>query len=970
MGRVLRGLLARRGSTLLLLVLTVVAVAAAAAAPAYEQAARTSILQTTLTTSQSLGSQLEVTDAVNTPVDPAAAGAVVEQVLRGGRSFAAPVLADEATDQVGTTTYNLVSRTGSCADLHLLSGRCPTRTGEVLQGALDPGFHRSTPTRIGGLTVVGTYAVPAFGDPTWFGRYDIYFPAEGPDALFASQATARKYGGQAFVVVDVALRARGLTAGGLAGADRAVDRVLTSQTLSEQGYTSVSLLDATVTTVHQGWSALAIPTVLATAELLLLVWLMLSLLVVDDIEARAPEVALAKLRGRRPASVLAVAVGEPLAILTLAVPVGAVLGLLVAHLLAHANLQPGTPVGLPALSWAAAAAAVLGGVAAVLASSRRVLRRGVLEQWRRTTREAPTRGWVIDAILLTGAAAGLGEVIATGAIGSSSHGLQVELVPGLIALAASVVLSRLLPPGCRLLARLTARRGSLAPYLALRQIGRRSGGTRTTIVLASSVAVALFGVAAFSVGHHARSRVAAATVGAPTVLTVEPPQGVDLAAVVDRVDPSGRRAVAVSIGYGGSGNLVLAVDPSRFAAVASWSSPAIAAAVAHDLDPTTTAPTVLTGSAVRLGFSEPLPPGAAVGIEVSEGGGYLPVTLTGTRGTYSGLLTNCPCTLGELTVEGVSGGIGGHSVLTTFAQRTAAGWVELPGAVTHWQVDPDDVGSEKIAPRTAGLSWTYETVSGGEADLLATDRPDPLPAVTASPVGSVGDATPATGLDGQDLLVVPVAVTNALPGSPDEGVVVDRTLALRASGGADIGTQQIWLARGAQSLEPALRKAGVQIQSSQATAALRTSYDRAGPALSDSVLLLDAGIAAALAVLGATTVLLVAARRRRYEYASLIVGGASRATVWRVLVLEQAITSGYAVVIGAAAGVAGIVVTLRKVPVLQPVPVAPPLDLAPPVGILALTVLGAIVVIGLAAALSATALVRSVRPGTLRETQQ
>jgi putative ABC transport system permease protein len=206
-----------------------------------------------------------------------------------------------------------------------------------------------------------------------------------------------------------------------------------------------------------------------------------------------------------------------------------------------------------------------------------------------------------------------------------------------------------------------------------------------------------------------------------------------------------------------------------------------------------------------------------------------------------------------------------------------------------------------------------------------------------------------------------------VPGAPGEGIVVDRDYALRASGGIDQSRQQVWLAAGAQSMVEKLRAAGVQIQGISTTAQMRIELDREGPALASTVLLFDAAVAALLAALGTMVSLVGAARRRRYEYASLVAGGASRWAIWRSLLLEQTLVLGYGLAVGVAAGVAGMLLVLRKIPVLQTVPVSPPLTFALPgaalLGALALVV----AVVAAVAVAVATGLVASVTPAALRE---
>src|SRR4029079_11656702 len=83
-------------------------------------------------------------------------------------------------------------------------------------------------------------------------------------------------------------------------------------------------------------------------------------------------------------------------------------------------------------------------------AARRALVRPVTEQWRRTDRHAAHRGWVLDAVLLTGALAGLAELITAGDVTSARSGSLGLLVPGLLGLAAAVIASRLVPVACGL----------------------------------------------------------------------------------------------------------------------------------------------------------------------------------------------------------------------------------------------------------------------------------------------------------------------------------------------------------------------------------------------------------------------------------------------------------------------------------------------------------------------------------------
>lgn len=983
LGRLLRGLAHRGSTTALLALIAVVAAAAAAAAPAYRDAARISVVSSTFATAPVSAQQLQVkidgAEGIRAQtLRDAIHSLLVDDtgVARAARVFAPPVVGIEATTQIGDQPgFPVVFRTDVCTHLHLIRGHCPTATGEALTAQTDTvDAPTSAQFATAGLRVVGVYARADPGDPYWFSRYDSLFPAESSSALFVTQSTAERFSRTPTLVVGIGLATTRLTPGDLDAVTRAYIRVVQDQGLAAHNATGFTTIQPTVQLVQQGWSSLDVPTVVATGSLLVLSWLLLFLVVTEDVETRGDQIALARLRGLPRRRVLAAGVAEPLVVLVLAVPVGTLLGWLAAHLLAGHLLGAGIPVGLPALSWVAAVVAVLGGGAAAVAASRRVFARGVLEQWRPTSRSGPRRGWVLDAVLVTAAAAGLVELGVTGAVSSSSSGVQVELMPALLALAVAVVASRLLPSLCRLAATRTRRHGGLAAYLAVRHVARRPGGTRSVMVLAAAVGIALFGVAAWSTGGAARQRVAAVSVGAPTVLTVTPPPDADLGAIVARVDPGGRAAVAVST-YSSVGQTLLAADPARFAAVASWAPGTPVAAVAARLAPRADPPVVVDGDGLRLhlsgrGLDRLLVSATVTGI-ASRGLASVQLLPTG-GGKYAGSLSACPCTLAQLAVSGPRlTPVADTVVLSEVEVHGPAGWRDAgPAAVGSWQPSSaafSSPSSLRLGP--GGLSWTYDAPANGLSVLESSDRPDPLPVVAAGAVAPAGPEEPlvVNGLDGNEATAVPAAVASSVPGAPGTGIVVDRTYALRATGGVDLGQQQVWLAAGAGALVPRLRAAGVAISSSQTTAALTRQLDRQGPGLATALLLFDSAVAAGLAAVGAVVSLVAAARRRRYEYAALVAAGAGRGLLGRSLALEQAIVLGYGLVVGVSAGLAGIALTLPRVPVLITTPVAPVLDLAPRAGPLTAAVGIALLAVVLAAAISAAALVRTVRPAALRE---
>jgi hypothetical protein len=642
---------------------------------------------------------------------------------------------------------------------------------------------------------------------------------------------------------------------------------------------------------------------------------------------------------------------------------------------------------------------VAGGLAAVIMAAQRALRRGVVEQFRRPSRQAASRGWVLDSILLTGAVAGLGELYSSGELGSGHNGVLELLVPGLTGLAVAVVASRLLPLVCRALYGVTSRRGSLAPFLAFRHIARREGGIRTTIVLATAFSLTAFAFAAWSVAQRNYRLVADTRLGAADVLTVAVPPGRDLGTIVARSDPSGRLATAVDayIGLNGSsgtaGQYTLAVDPARFANVASWVGglPARnAAAFAARLHARAAPPIVLTGDAIRVTVavaSESLA-GEELYANVTTGSSPVSLGLLPARGsaTLTGSLTGCPCVLQSLALTSptaqVSFGrsgvlLSGKLSITALEVHQDGDWRSAaPAAVLGTAADWLDVTAGR-APRSDitaglhGLTWTITNVDAStDPTLAAASVPAAMPALIAAPLATGQSVLPGNGLNGQPLQLQIVGVLRALPGAPANGVIINRQYAELAAGyNLSQVTQQVWLAPGAlQVIRPKLLASGVKILSATSTATAVAQLNRQGPALASALFLADAVAAAVLAAGAAIVGLYASVRRRRYEYAALEASGIRRRTLHRSLLLELAVVLGFGVLVGAATGLVTARFVLANVPEFTSRPLAPALNYVPPAGPVATLLIVTATFPLLAALISSITLVRGVRSDLLRET--
>jgi putative ABC transport system permease protein len=1021
-----RGLVHRAGASLSIFLVAVVAVAAVTIGPTYYAAAQSSILQDGVHGADTLGQGFEVTQS-----GPVAStiGTVDETVqtqlenyLGSGaeerRVFAPPVDAVEASVVTNDETVPLIWRSGFCAHLKFIAGRCPEGAQQLTVSsslALINHWHVGQQVTVPGwkpLMITGEYriTVPETAAQYWFNGGTRYFPYEagsGPspaavpyDAMFTPEATIDNGPAdtQGNDVVDMSLIPGHLRGADVPGLAAAMNEMLLDPVLTESGATLESEIPATLSVVRASWRTVAVPIVLITAQLLILAWLLLFLIVTDAAEARGPEVALARLRGRGRWRTLIFGLSEPVIVLAVALPAGVLAGLGLTATLGQILLRPGTPVGLPPLAWAGAAVATAGGLVAVLVAARRTLSRTVVEQWQRASRGGAERGWVVDAILLTATVAGLIELRVSGQIGSARQGALGLLVPGLLGVAVAVVASRLLVVACRAGFGVTRRRGWIGPFLALRHVARRPGGMRTTIVLATAFALAGFAVATWSVALTNVRSVADARVGAAAVLTVTPPNGTSLARIVDRIDPGGRQAMAVdeytSLSGSTAGQVLLGVDPQRFARIAAW-QPQWAGqpltSIAAALEPPAPAPVVLNGDTVRIRFrgQNVVPALSTLVLDVYEEGavaaGQTPLYFGTANGSHSSVqpLTGCPCVLADLTVSAPPPALGaatigpvsvsGSIAVTGVDVRSGRGrWTPVDaglGTAGHWRPGgPGGSPGDQLHFTASGLTWQFKSGPGLSPAIASVDRPDPLPALIARSLASgPGNRYRITGLDGNALEVRAVALGAAIPGAPANGVVVDRTYAERAAGvTSEFVTDQVWLAPGALAhVKARLVAAGVRIDGAVTASSERAQLIRQGPALATVLFLTDAGAAAALATGAAILGLYLSGRRRRYEYAALIVSRVTRRTVRTALLTEQAVVLGFGVLVGLACGFAGTLVAIRSVPEFISQPPAPPLTYLPVAADLAALLGLALGVLLIAAVVASAALVRSVRPDLL-----
>jgi hypothetical protein len=1023
----------RRGLSAAVLAVSTVVVAVAVVGPTYDRAAKESVLQDALRSAPPLETGFEVTSSG--PV--AGLQIVVSSALKGshGSLYGHPIAALESpytgpitcsravTDIlspcVAQVTGLVVARDGVPDHVTVTAGRFPRVAGEAIvstaflasarlhvgdritpQGSsinADPrnSAYSYTPKvpHFTALTIVGTYSTDELAG-YWFQRP--YFTAQADnagdsvpyqDAIFTVPATFSNL--QHLSVIDVPLDVHRVRIASAPGLDRTAQQLKSALAFDVIATQLPAVLDQAVANED----ALSTPVLLIVLQLLLLCGLVLFGSVRAAADARGPEIALAKLRRFAPRSVLVFGLAEPLLLVPLALPLGLALGWLTTLALARGQLLPGTPVALPWLGIGAGALAVAAAALATVGVGIRIATRPAGAQWRRADHRPRSRPWWIDLVVLAAAVAGLVAIAATGGLNGSDNTSSASsaslAAPALLALAIAMVGSRLLPWTCRRLYRRTER-GGFAGFLAVRQIARRPTTLAVTVLLAVALALATFAVSAYTVAQANRYEVAATTVGAAEVVHVQPPPGSDLGTLVDQADPSGRQAMAVttSPAFAPDKRLLIGVQPTRLASVATWrgdfAGGTSLADVARALTVSGLHPVTVTGSQLAVGATVSGLSGAPVlrlSATVVEGGSiYL---LTGPPlppgGTVRSVLTLPACSQGcRLSALGVSRDddgttdLRGDVVVNALQQRGSGGWTEVPGALrggaSGWRaVVPDAPGySASVAGRDR-LDFRFHLPYQQPPELSVYDVPAALPVAATGDI-RVGSTLTAGGLDEQQLSVRTAVRTRYLPQAQANGFLVDRTLAIRSAVQVGQAQQEVWLAKGADpAILQRLQARGVVLGQIETTAATEASLSRQGPPLALALFRIGAVVAAILALGGTALTLALGARRRGFELAALLAQGITRRSLFRSIAAEQGVLLGYGTLLGAAAGLLGAVLALPSVPEFVTAPLAPQLLYQPPYLLVVLIVVGLGVLITAGALVGSAALVRSVDPDRLRE---
>lgn len=1026
----LRGLLWRRGFTVAVLVVGLISAAVAAIGPLYARAASESTLTDELRSAGArAGLSFNFIGIAGDRQSAAADRALAER--NQVRGFAAPlearsvIITAKAPADRGPTNSTMAFRSGQCGQVTLEAGRCPNAVGEAMVPAnalaTVPNWrvgqtltlHESINTsqgivegvEYGVVRIVGVYRAHDTTAPYWFGRQ-----------LFASQygpgvSSALRLGVDAVLVSAAQFDQMPESMPFQLGEDlplipeqiRLADLPRLRHELSSlrTAYPTVA-----VTLAHPGLNT-DLAAVLADAardkrqvqnatlvvvlELAALSLLVLFQVVGGAVEARGDEIALAKLRGLRPARVVAFALREPVTLLLLAAPVGLLVALGVTRAMGSAVLVAGTPVRLTSTTWWTLGGAFAGSAVAAMLAAARVVTRPVLEQWRNT---APKRHGRRVLLVLD---IGFSLVAAATAIalrtGSSGHPRAVFLAaPALIVCAVALVGVRVLPRLGRLGLPRTRASRHIAAFLALRQTVRRPAGLRLAALLAVAAGLATFAVCGEAVAMSNRSARAQTELGSTKQLAVQYDVGHDPESIVNAVDPQHRWAMATAT-WVPDGTLItgativapiVGVEPARLdATMYSVRGQRSAGALAHDLTAGVTPPARFSGtrlratitspgivgdtSVIELGYRRPhsdavwvptgpLLPGTheyAAPVSCLDQCDFIGVTVD--RSIHAAPLVTGSLTVTAVTVDGADGV---HPVGARLTDAQA------------WRADElGDNATQQITVSAVGVTTHFSATNGTSPILAYNDAPVDMPVVATPSAVSQQDATGSLADFSNGLAHYRVVRwASPLPVVLDKGAIADLdALRIWLPRMVQESTWSVWL--GPQAPADAIARlsaAGLLVEHVDTEHARVALLGRQGPALGLLLLLVCAVAAAVLAVGGTAVSLLADGRRRAFELAALRVVGVRQQTLRRSAVAEQALLLGAAIVLGLPSGYLAAVLVLPVVPEFSDhTPVV--LRYGPPIVLAVACAAAFAVLLGITAVVAGRALVRAAVPARLRE---
>gem|GEM_PF-2640217 len=963
-GVITRGIRYRPGRSVVVLLLAMAATAAAVLTPAYGHAAEQSLLTDELDSQNDRATQLQLFAIRNPTVEFTE---VPDRIREAVAALPAMSVYTDPVEFIRVSTHTtggaydaralLAYRADACEHLVMVEGDCRAGPGEVLLSQRSAEAERlDVGDSIGvkpsqGINVahiehevVGIYEPVDAGDQEYWGRSGYFSHGPDPDgvefldAMFVTDPEAADEFAEGMRMgVDYQLDVAALSdadidailaaLGGLEVPGVAVDEL----TLSVDGN-----LTGIVEAIREGQADIRASVPVIAVPLLLLCWFVLYLVVARLTEERAPEIGLAKLRGLRYGSVAGFALGEALVLIVAAVPLGLLLGMGIVQVAAALVLAEGTSVAFRAEVFGYTGLALLGSLLAVLAATRRTLRRPVLNLLQRVPGQTRWR-----AGLLEGGAAAL-AVAATAQVLLGDDSMIAMLAPALLAVVAGLATARILALIARVRLRRAQRAGSVPRMLAMVQLARRTEHRRIVILLTVAVTLLTFGVAAWDMSEHNRRLAASDALGADVVYQVDASGPGHLMNVVSELDPEGDGLMGVMRTverYGSQNFLIVAAQTDRMASVMRWrdQSGAQLDDLARRLHPEAADPVRIrdslriTATVEHFSADRPLQLSARIVAPGQAPRNTLLGPLEEGRSRYSVDLSDCEagCRLIGLGVARYPGDFSDISFgLTVESVRDAHGEVPiladgdwLPSGMTPGNVAFDiDAGESGLVLATSGAD-VPELIAEYQA------APSPLPAVLAGPAPD--DDPSATRFwfpapHGKPQYFETVDTASVVPRGGTRALLVDLEYTERiAETFIDLSIKsdisyEVWATEAASvDLSQRLEAAGLTVFTSDSRLEQLDRMSRQPPALALRLYLL-AGAAALVLAVGAVALTSAAgARARRDDDAALRLSGVPGSVLRRSMISEYAHWAGLPLITGALTGLAAAWLVLPSIPLVS-----------------------------------------------------
>ncbi|MEO9325790.1 FtsX-like permease family protein [Nocardioides sp. C4-1] len=876
----------------------------------------------------------------------------------------------------------LVSRDDICERLELVAGTCfgsatsdavgvvtvaiseaDAEMYELEVGDVLPEVASTFPG--GAFEVVGIYRPVDADDPYWFGNPptgrsgvigpDLNIPVSdlfvvAPGAVTGDDGRGVQYS------VDLRVDPDGLTSLDLPVLS---DGLAELRTAATEARISVNTgVDDTLDELDRSGRAAATTMVVTAAQVGVLGLIVLAMMVGVVLARRRPELGLARLRGRGGPSLVAGLAAQWAVLVVAGAVAGAGLALGAAALARqwwlpeHPSLAP--PVGVvPA--WAAA---VVVAVVLLVVMARPVVREPVPALLRTTgprVASASRSSLLLDTVLITAAICG----VAVGLQAGEEESALILLAPSLLAVAASVLVVRLLTWVARRLTQRWLARGRPAPALAAVLLARGRGNRLLLAVLCVSAAFLVFSTQLSAVGganreHRAQVEAGAAAVGATTAS----PGAV--VAALDEIDPDRESATLVVTTSPENADALggLFVEPEAFTRLAYGALDAAPASAWADVVAPDVRPPTMTGRTLQVTV-EPYEldvdePDTRLELEVDylHPDGFLTTARLGALPAVSDqprtleapvdCATACDVVRWRLDPDGpVAGDVSLVDIGVTDGVDGAGTVSELDlGPTDTWPRENDaaesttattGVGTLTLGGETGGLPFTVQHAS----------LPGVLPVVLARqhPV-SAEYAAPTVVSPGGRLLPVRVVATasEAVPRALRNVVVADvaavvRAGELNASGRTAV---QVWYGDGTdaadrRALGEQLAERGVPVRPVDTVADRESLYSGSAEALTSRILPAAGSLAVLLGLLAVLVSVAAGWRSASRDLAALRMAGVGRRALRRAACGLYLVMVVAGIAVGAGCGLAGFALAIGQTPLFAVPEPEIPLDLDPDV---------------------------------------